>query len=228
MREVNVKIRLPECICQLGISTVLLYRRLRYGCAFRKIPLTKGLFAIVSPEDYDRLSQYKWYADRHDNTWYANHWAQSQTDPKKKYRIRMHREVMGVVLSLSNGRVMSVPDDKLVDHINGNGLDSRRSNLRIATQIQNGWNKRKTSSPCSSIYKGVCWVKREAKWRAQGRLNGRQKFLGYFDNERAAASAYDAWAVNAFGQYAVLNLPAAKTDHSEKWSYRICYGRRTG
>lgn len=212
MREVQIKIYLPECVYRLGIWIVLLYRIVRFGCAFRKIPLTKGLFAIVSPEDYDRLAAFKWYADKHDNTWYAVRWARSKANPKKQYRVRMHREIM------------LVSDDRLVDHQNHNGLDNRPSNLRIATLAENGWNKRKTSALCTSRFKGVCWWKQGHKWRAQGRLNGKQKIIGCFDNEEQAARAYDAWAVTAFGQFAALNFPTSETGLSDRWSFWICYG----
>jgi len=216
MRKVNVTIPLPEVIYRLGIWTILLYRRLRYGEAFRKIPLTKGLFAIVSPEDYGRLADFKWYADKRDNTWYANRWARSKANPAKQYRVRMHREVL------------STPNNLFVDHQNHNGLDNRRSNLRIATLAENGCNKRKTTSSCTSQFKGVCWAKREGKWRVQGRLNGKQTIIGYFDNELDAARAYDAWAIQAFGQFAALNLPPQQTDPLAKWSNAICYGKYTG
>jgi hypothetical protein len=215
MRELNVKIYLPECVYRLGIWMVLLYRRLRYGCAFRKIPLTKGMFAIVSPEDYDRLAAFKWYADKHDNTWYAVRWVRSKANPKKQYRVRMHREVL------------PAPDDLLVDHQNHNGLDNRRSNLRIASVIENGWNKRKTSSAFSSRFKGVSWAKREAKWRAQGRLYGKQKIIGYFDNEIDAAKAYDAWAVTAFGQFAALNFTPPQAGSAD-WTFKVCCAANTG
>ena len=236
MRELRIKVLLPEYVYQFGIWAILLYRRLRYGEAFRLIPLTKGLYAIVSPEDYERISAYKWYADKHDNTWYAIRWVRSKANPKMQYRVRMHREVL------------SPPDDLFVDHRNHNGLDNRRSNLRIATLAENGCNKRKTSSRCTSQFKGVCWWKLDSKWRAQGRLNGKQIIIGYFDNELDAAKAYDAWAIQAFGQFAALNFPQQKDPPAiwrglallgfasrsrasgglGDWSFRICYCGYTG
>ena len=216
MKEVRIKILLPECIYQLGLWVVLFYRRLRFGCAFRIILLTRGLVAIVSPQDYDRLAAFKWYADKRDNTWYANRWARSKANPKKQYRIRMHREVL------------CPPDCLFVDHQNHNGLDNRRRNLRIATLAENGCNKRKTTSSSTSRFKGVCWAKREGKWRVQGRLNGKQKIIGYFDNELDAARAYDGWAIQAFSQFAALNFPSPQTDPLGDWSFRICYARFTG
>ncbi|MBN2019437.1 MAG: hypothetical protein JW749_04360 [Sedimentisphaerales bacterium] len=212
MREIRIKMLLPEFIYQLAVKTLLLYRRLRYGDAFRMLPLNKGLFALVSPEDYDRLAAFKWFAEKRNNTWYAVRQTRSKTNPKKQCRVRMHREVL------------NPPDDLFVDHQNHNGLDNRRSILRIVTLLQNGFNKRKTTALSSSRFKGVCWSKREGKWRAQGRRNGRQFLIGYFDNEEDAARAYDAWAKTAFGQYASLNFPPPKKGLSDKDSFLLCYG----
>jgi hypothetical protein len=210
MREVTLK--LPECIYQLAVKLLLLYRRLRYGEAFRLIPLPKGLFAIVSPQDYDRLAAYKWLFNKKGNLCYSYRYERSKTAPKKQIRIPMHRHIL------------APPDDLLVDHRNHNGLDNRPSNLRIATPAENGYNKRKPDAPSSSRFKGVCWAKREAKWRAQGKLNSRQFLIGYFDNEHDAARAYDEWAKQAFGQFAELNFPPPRKGLSDKASFRLCYG----
>ena len=60
MRVVHIKIYLPEFIYRLSVALLLCYRRFRYGCPFRRIPLTQGKFAIVDPEDYEGLAKYKW------------------------------------------------------------------------------------------------------------------------------------------------------------------------
>jgi hypothetical protein len=231
-----IQLKVPRWIEIVCVCVVLNYRRVRYGEAFRIIPLTKGLVAIVSPQDYDRLAEFKWYADKPDNTWYANRWTRSKINPGKQYRVRMHREVL------------NPPDDLFVDHQNHNGLDNRRRNLRIATLAENGCNKRKTSAECTSRFKGVCWWKLGSNWRAQGRLNGKQFIIGYFDNEIDAAKAYDAWAIQAFGQFAALNFPQQKDPPAiwrglallgfasrsrasgglGNWSFKICYGGFTG
>ncbi len=118
----------------------------------------------------------------------------------------MHRAVM----SFSKGRISGVPNGKFVDHINHNGLDNRRANLRIVTHKQNGWNRRKTARKSTSRYKGVCWSKRERMWHVQIKKNGKQITIGYFLDEKAAARAYDAKADELFGQYAALNFPQAR------------------
>ena len=222
MREVNVKIYLPECVYQLGIQVVLFYRRLRYGEAFRIIPLTKGLRAIVSPEDYDRLSKFKWHAARHGRTIYAQCGTGSAKRKKpfdkaqggrKRYLIMMHRMVMGV------------EDERLVDHRNHNGLNNLRSNLRIAMWKENCWNKRKPTGVSSSQYKGVMWDKRRSKWQAMIGHNLKKVFIGYFDDETEAARAYDAKAKELFGEYAALNFPEEEKKTTNDWSFKICYGK---
>jgi hypothetical protein len=217
MKVVNVKIYLPECVYQFGIWAVLFYRRLRYGCAFRLIPLTKGLFAIVSPEDYDRLASCKWHAARHQRVFYAQTGTGSaKTGRRKRHLVMMHRAVMGV------------EDERLVDHQNHNGLDNRRTNLRIATWMENCWNKRKISIDSSSQYKGVMRDKRREKWHSQIGYKGKKITIGYFDNEEDAARAYDAKARQLYGQYAALNFPDNQKDPLAKWTNQLCYGGYTG
>lgn len=231
MKELNVNILLPEIIYHLGIWTILFYRKFRYGCEFRIIELTQGLRAIVDPQDYDRLAAFSWYASKSRRTWYAQCSGRLDIDLGKRRHISMHREVMSLPavskVEPSNGQILGAFDDRFVDHQNHNGLDNRRSNLRIATLAENSFNRRKTSASSTSRFKGVSWDKREAKWRVQGRLNGRQATIGYFDIEEDAAKAYDAWAKQAFGQFAALNFPR-QTDPLGDWSFKICYGKYTG
>jgi hypothetical protein len=88
----------------------------------------------------------------------------------------------------------------VVDHINGNGLDNRRVNLRICTHAQNMCNRRKTAS-ASSKWVGVNRIKRTGKWQAKV---GKQ-YLGVFENELDAARAYNAKAIEVFGDFVRLN-----------------------
>ncbi len=93
-----------------------------------------------------------------------------------------------------------------VDHANGDGLDNRRRNLRDGSGGVNERNARKRHDG-SSQYKGVSWDSSRQAWRARIQLNGKQSFLGHFDDETAAALAYDAAAQDLFGDCAVLNTP---------------------
>lgn len=187
MRKVLIPMFLPEWLFRLRVWLALRYRKFRYGCTFRKIPLTQGQYAIVDPEDYKELSKYKWFAKRCDRRFYAER-------SYKNKNVKMHEVIMGTVAG------------KVIDHINQNGLNNRKSNLRFATTEQNAWNKRKQKGDYSSKYKGVHWVKSRKKWRARIICKGTGIFLGCFDNEDDAAKAYDEKAKELFGEYAVLNL----------------------
>ena len=160
----------------------------------REIPLTRGKVAIVDDADFERLSQSQWYAHSIGYTFYAR-----TTTPRPERRtVLMHRELLGA---------------KGVDHINGDGLDNRRCNLRLATGTQNQANKRATLSlngvPVSSRYKGVSRRKGRRRWNAAIKVQGRRISLGTFRTERDAALAYNGAAVTYFGEFARLNeIPA--------------------
>ena len=100
---------------------------------------------------------------------------------------------------------MDAPEGLLVDHINGNSLDNRKANLRLATYMQNNWNTRRGINEGSSKYKGVGWMKKEKKWRAKFRRNHKTVHLGVFDDEKAAARAYNKAVSEHRGEFAVLN-----------------------
>lgn len=158
------------------------------------IPLTQGFEAIVDAEDLPLVSGYSWYTynDPRRSTQYAVTNVRLPTGKRKT--LRMHRLIMGA-------------DSKYgVDHANGNGLDNRRSNLRLATQRQNSTNRRIHKNNRSG-YKGVHWRSDNCRWRAaigtpQGKIT-----LGHFDNCIDAAKAYDRAARRLFGEYAKLNFP---------------------
>jgi hypothetical protein len=189
VRHIKVVLDIPERVVKPAVFFVLLWRRVRYGYAFRRIPLTQGKFAIVDPEDYNILSQYKWQAQRSARNIYARRVVREDS---KRTLILMHREIL------------KMADDLVVDHINHNGLDNRRSNLRPATKKQNGWNKR--SKLHSSRFKGVGWNKRTKKWRATICYKGKKISLGLYGDENEAAKAYDEAAKKYRGEFAALNF----------------------
>lgn len=110
-----------------------------------------------------------------------------------KYSIfRMHRLVMNALIGYD------------VDHIDGNKLNNQKANLRICTRSENARNKKMSKSNTSG-YKGVCWFKEREKWMVKISPNGKSITVGYFDNLKEAARAYNAKAVELFGEFALLN-----------------------
>ena len=173
---------------------MLWYRKLRYGYTFRRIPLSQGKYAIVDPDDYERISRHKWYACRRNRTYYA---IRGQWSPllKKRLTISMHREII------------DVPDDLFVDHINHNGWDNRKANLRPATAAENAQNARYPKINTTSKYRGVWYNKKKKRWRAVIGVNNTRKVIGSFRNEIDAGKAYDKAARLYYREFAILNFP---------------------
>lgn len=157
-----------------------------------RIPLTRGKFALVDEDDAALVGQFKWNArpNRNGMVWYAARtvWI---PDGQRFITQRMHSLITGFAQT---------------DHINGDGLDNRRSNLREATRAENQRNQWKTHG--TSRYKGVSLNAGKGKpWHAQLRIGGRTLHLGLFESEADAALAYDATARRLFGRFAALNVP---------------------
>ena len=188
----NFSITIPDRLIGPFVALVLFYRRISYGYPFRRIPLTQGQYAIVDPDDYKRLNKYKWHAVKSKNTFYAVR--RIHLGKNKWKHIKMHREIL------------DPPDHLYVDHINHNGLDNRKANLRTATHRQNSYNRIHFRKNPSSKYKGVSWKKRTKKWIVQICYNGERKTIGYFNDEIKAAKAYDDAVRKYHGEFAVLNF----------------------
>lgn len=164
-----------------------------------RIPLTRGLFALVSEADFAELSQYRWYARPRGNQFYAIR--RERTGDSRNISVSMHRQILGA------------PAHLVVDHRNGDTLDNRRANLRICTPMQNSRNKRVICA--TSGFKGV-HIHLDV-WRANIHVAGKKIFLGLFEDPIEAARAYDAAALTHFGEFAATNqalglLPAARAD----------------
>lgn len=158
----------------------------REGVEVKRIPLTQGQFALVDDADYEKLSQWKWYALWAKNTqsFYAMRRDGSQ-------RVRMHRFILG----------LNTGDPRQTDHRNRDTLDNRRSNLRIASASQNAANRRRQMNSKTKV-KGVHFERDRQKWRARICVNGKYHDLGRFNTLEAASSAYKSAAESFFGEFA--------------------------
>jgi hypothetical protein len=157
----------------------------------KQILLPNGLIATVDDEDYERVKGFRWIACRrgkHQILFYVN------------AVVSLHRLILGLA-----------PDDKgVVDHIDGDGLNNCRSNLRVGTVAENSKNRRKIRpSKSGSQYKGVSFMKKTYKlrkpWRAQIFVDGKSLHLGYYATDREGAAAYNEAAREYYGEFAWLN-----------------------
>lgn len=111
-------------------------------------------------------------------------------------RTSMHRMIMG----LESG------DKREVDHINGDGLDNRKENLRICTKAQNAWNQGpRSGKKYRTGYKGITFDKSKNRWMALIQKNRKNYYIGSYQNPCEAALAYNKKATELFGEYAYLN-----------------------
>ncbi|BAK66857.1 putative endonuclease [Sphingobium sp. SYK-6] len=161
-----------------------------------RTPLSRGLFAIIDDEDEHLVAGIKWHAhpvERSTGGFYAVN-GRGGAKPTLAGRRYMHRLILGASAS------------QLVDHVNGDGLDNRRANLRIATRRQNNINRQTTNRW------GFRGIERTAsgRWRSLIRVDGRRIAGPLQDNAIDAALIYDAMASLHFGEFAVLNFPKHK------------------
>lgn len=156
-----------------------------------EIFLTRGHSMTVSIADAD-LNQFKWHVAPDKRTYYA-----LRTVPLNGRRTSQsaHRVIMSRVLD------RDLEKHEQVDHINGNGLDNRRENLRLAASCQNTRNSRLRVDN-SSGYKGVSWKKESSKWVARIMKDKKMVHLGYFDDPTEAYAAYCAAAFELHGEFA--------------------------
>lgn len=163
-----------------------------------EIPLSgkkaAGRVVLIDNEDYELVAPYSWYyweevrpRGLHGPYALANY----RREDGRWGILRMHKFLTGWPRT---------------DHIDGNGLNNQRSNLRPATHQQNQGNCRVTAGS-SSLYKGVIWDAARGKWRATMTQDKVSVFLGRFKEEIEAAKAYDEAALRYFGEYARLNFP---------------------
>lgn len=168
----------------------------------KEIKLTQNQVTLVDDKDYEYLNQYKWFytLSPNHNTGYA---ARRKKINGVNKTIFMHRIIM------------QTEDGKFTDHINGNGIDNRRINLRICTIAQNTANSSKHKDILTE-YKGLYWIPIIDKWRATISPNGKSVILGHYKNKIDAAMKYDKAARYYYGEFAKTNFP--------EWPYGIMDG----
>jgi hypothetical protein len=154
----------------------------------KTILLKKNQQALVDDEDYLSLTSHSWKI----RTTHKLNYAFAKINGRT---IDMHRFIMGALPGV------------IVDHINGNGIDNRKKNLRLCTQQQNMRNQ-KSHRDAKSIFKGIWKISDCNRWGARIWDGTKRIYLGLFKNELDAARAYDKKASELFGQFAKLNFPA--------------------
>jgi hypothetical protein len=188
----SIQIKIPNWLDLIFACPLLAYRLLRFGCAYRRIYLDEGKWTILDPDDYYLFARFKWCLSGGRGKFYAVRGQMISSTGSKI--VQLHR------------LIMDAPKGLLVDHINGDSLDNRRSNLRLATHSQNQWNKRKMENT-TSRFVGVSFRENRGKWAAYIGVAGKRIFLGYFDSEIEAAKTYDEAAKKYRGEFARLNFP---------------------
>ncbi len=188
-----------------GTSCKSLIVRNSPGRSSKMIPLTQGKCAIVDAEDYDRLMKYgNWYLMKSPRNCYAvrRHIFKGLYDTEKFGKLGFRRKFVNM-----HRQVLQVPDGNGldIDHINHNGLDNRKINLRICTRQQTCSNRRKCLKTTQSQYKGINKTKSH-KWEVHIGFKGKIYYLGTYKTEIEAAKVYDKKAKEIFGAFAHLNF----------------------
>jgi hypothetical protein len=150
-----------------------------------EIKVNQNKIILIDDEDFQLISQYNWTVYKHRNTYYADRKYYSNGKRKK---IKLHR------------LIMNAEPSQIVDHIDGNGLNNQRSNLRFATHQNNTRNSLKYKNNTSG-YKGVHWCNTLNKWRAQIFVDKKRKRLGAYTDIKQAHIAYETAAKELFGEF---------------------------
>lgn len=165
-----------------------------------RIELTQGQYAVVDAGDAERVSLYRWQAvPKPNGRIYASGMVKLDDGPKK--RVGMHQFILGM------------PDAVMIDHADHDGLNNRRSNLRLTDASGNAANARFVGSKCG--YRGVYFRKRSGRYVAY--TGHEQQWIGTFDTAEEAARAYDRAAIEWYGEFATLNFPDESLAEAVAW-----------
>lgn len=160
----------------------------------REIPLTRGKVALVDEADFARLDEWKWHVHEGPDERYIYAGRRRRKGEGPRGVVLMHRVILGA------------PAGLVVDHINGDGLDNRRANLRLASIADNAHNQRLARNNTLGV-KGVWRGRRPDRWHATIHVHGRALWLGLHRSLEEAARAYDRAAREHFGEFARTNFP---------------------
>lgn len=162
-----------------------------------EVPLTQGKVALIDAIDLDRVSQHKWRAVKWSSGFYAE---TSVYDGEKFVNVRMHRFIV------------DAPDDTDVDHIDHDGLNNTRDNLRVCSRNENLLHRRpKEGFTVRGVYFYPTVVRKGKRysvskpWVANIQKDHKRIYLGSFKTRKEAAEAYNKAAISLFGEFAYLN-----------------------
>lgn len=169
----------------------------------KELKITKGKIVLIDDEDFEKVSQYNWISREGRNTSYAKAHIGSWKDRKF---IHLHN------------LIMNTPAGCIVDHLDHNGLNNQKSNLRLCTNSQNSKNR---TSWGKSKYLGVSPRRQKDKisWKAEINSENKRKYLGVFESEEAAANAYNVAALELNGKYANLNIIEYQIEENERFKF---------
>ncbi len=184
MRKINAN---PVFVAASHAAQVKPIRPIRVDGDVAYVTLTKGYEAIIDSADAATVERYNWHAKADGRCVYAIRHAACSVDGKKT-TISLHRSIMGEAEGL------------VVDHINGDGLDNRRTNLRWATRQQNTMNRFAKTKNITG-FKGVRRANRSVRWTAVIGMNGKSHYLGAFDTPEDAYAAYCAANAMFHGEF---------------------------
>ena len=180
------------------------------------IPLTRGKSAIVDAEDYPMLSRVSWHT-------------RGSKDGKHFYAA-CGGHAFGEGSNLMHRIILGLKKGEVTDHINGNGLDNRKCNLRACTQRQNMWNNRRQTG--DNPFRGVYYKKRDRNWESKLSMpDGTDMFIGVFNDPKEAALAWDSKARELRGEFAVCNFPEDSIDFVDEphvCPHGVIIKKRTG
>lgn len=162
------------------------------------IQTSRGMDIAVDDEDYPLLNRWTWSIRKIRRCFYA--YTSITGTP-----VSMHRLILG-----------PIGCRKVIDHIDGNGLNNQKTNIRICSQSKNVQNAHNLKTAKYSRFRGVSWRRRSEKWVAASKHKGKCYNLGEFRDELSAAVSYDMFVLNTFGKLAYTNFKYKMTDDEKR------------